>query len=97
MEVSIGPNAKQQGASELIHSENLLLGMHKAIASGIFWFRCVDIHVSIMRTLHLRMQATQLLSFSMVCYAVVHSVGLLVTYETLRTDVCMDIDSDLRI
>ena len=29
VEVFIGPNAKQQGASELIHSENLLVGMHK--------------------------------------------------------------------
>ena len=29
VEVSIGPNAKQQGVSELIHSENLLVGMDK--------------------------------------------------------------------
>jgi hypothetical protein len=29
VEVSIGPNVKQQGVSELIHSENLLVGMHK--------------------------------------------------------------------
>jgi hypothetical protein len=29
VEVSIGLNVKQQGVSELIHSENLLVGMHK--------------------------------------------------------------------
>jgi hypothetical protein len=41
------------------------------------------------------MQATQLLSFSMVCYTVVHWVAMLVTHEALQTDVCMDINSDL--
>lgn len=94
VEVSIGPNAKQQGASELIHSENLLVGMHKVyylILQVVSFGFDVDIYVCIMRTL----QATQLLSFSMVCYTVVHWVGMLVTHETLRTDVCMDINSDL--